>query len=309
MPKLSWLHPQHQSHSIRHLSYRYWQGPPGTGKSYVGARVARLLTEHLAGQESPILCVCFTNHALDSFLLEIVEQMGIEEGKGGSDDGIIRVGTSYQPRLRVYMVGGGASVTPAVSSLNCHANNTYHTNAPCRCPAGGGSKEPRVEPYLFSALKSHFVTRMNGAAISMAYDAIEYLGHGFDSVQVRPPIPAGENLAFSFPNMKHESTERHPYFIFPPVPRPARWRSQASMRDIDAVVEAARSVGSAADPRTLSLVALLTAGGRYIARSRKNKKNKKNKKKPIQGWVDGDDFRRVSDFVCGFVLDLYSIVF
>ena len=78
------------------------------------------------------------------------------------------------------------------------------------------------------------------------------------------------------------------------------------MRDIDAVVEAARFVG--ADPRTLSLVALLTAGGRYIARSRKNKKNKKNKKKgksPIQGWVDGDDFRRVSDFVCGSVLDLF----
>ena len=57
-----------------------------------------------------------------------------------------------------------------------------------------------MEPYLFSALKRQFDTRLNGRAISRAFDDIEDLGHGFDRVQVRPPfIPGGENLAFSFP--------------------------------------------------------------------------------------------------------------
>jgi len=49
------------------------QGPPGTGKTYVGLKVARLLLDNsqfwnTETDTSPILVVCFTNHALDQFL-------------------------------------------------------------------------------------------------------------------------------------------------------------------------------------------------------------------------------------------------
>jgi len=42
------------------------QGPPGTGKTYIGLQATRLLLRNNA--PVPILCVCYTNHALDQFL-------------------------------------------------------------------------------------------------------------------------------------------------------------------------------------------------------------------------------------------------
>ena len=48
------------------------QGPPGTGKSYVGKLMVQLLLENRqlwsASKRCPILVVCYTNRALDSFL-------------------------------------------------------------------------------------------------------------------------------------------------------------------------------------------------------------------------------------------------
>ncbi|NXI60378.1 ZNFX1 protein, partial [Chloroceryle aenea] len=49
------------------------QGPPGTGKTYVGLKIVKALltNKHVwqsTTQKSPILIVCYTNHALDQFL-------------------------------------------------------------------------------------------------------------------------------------------------------------------------------------------------------------------------------------------------
>ncbi|UYV64754.1 ZNFX1 [Cordylochernes scorpioides] len=50
------------------------QGPPGTGKTFIGLRIMQLLLHNKdvwkTGEEekSPILIVCYTNHALDQFL-------------------------------------------------------------------------------------------------------------------------------------------------------------------------------------------------------------------------------------------------
>ena len=53
------------------------QGPPGTGKTYVGARIIRCLLENRAAWDpnklSPMLMVCYTNHALDQFLEKVLE--------------------------------------------------------------------------------------------------------------------------------------------------------------------------------------------------------------------------------------------
>ncbi|KAF8420240.1 hypothetical protein EV426DRAFT_566793 [Tirmania nivea] len=61
------------------------QGPPGTGKSYLGVQLVKVL---LANRETtgigPIICVCYTNHALDQFLEHLIDD-GIEK--------IVRVGS------------------------------------------------------------------------------------------------------------------------------------------------------------------------------------------------------------------------
>ena len=53
------------------------QGPPGTGKTYVGAKILRCLLENRQQWEpenvSPMLMVCYTNHALDQFLEKMLE--------------------------------------------------------------------------------------------------------------------------------------------------------------------------------------------------------------------------------------------
>ncbi|KAH8703337.1 hypothetical protein BGW36DRAFT_443478 [Talaromyces proteolyticus] len=67
------------------------QGPPGTGKSYVGVQLAKCLLQNRdILQLGPILCVCYTNHALDQFLNELLNS-GITN--------IIRIGHASESRL------------------------------------------------------------------------------------------------------------------------------------------------------------------------------------------------------------------
>ena len=65
------------------------QGPPGTGKTFVGLKIVQLLLEnrrHWDADSSPILVVCFTNHALDQFLEGIMETCELSPGE------LVRVG-------------------------------------------------------------------------------------------------------------------------------------------------------------------------------------------------------------------------
>ncbi|KAK9882468.1 hypothetical protein WA026_021501 [Henosepilachna vigintioctopunctata] len=60
------------------------QGPPGTGKTFVGLKIAQTLLHNLAAwnNRSPMLVICYTNHALDQFL----------EGLIKTTDKIVRIG-------------------------------------------------------------------------------------------------------------------------------------------------------------------------------------------------------------------------
>ncbi|KAG2036386.1 hypothetical protein BDR03DRAFT_992983 [Suillus americanus] len=59
------------------------QGPPGTGKSFIGALIAKALHDHT---EQKILVVCYTNHALDQFLEDLMK-IGIP------DTSMVRLGS------------------------------------------------------------------------------------------------------------------------------------------------------------------------------------------------------------------------
>ncbi|KAL0952879.1 hypothetical protein HGRIS_007097 [Hohenbuehelia grisea] len=52
------------------------QGPPGTGKSFIGALLAKIIHDSTTQR---ILVVCYTNHALDQFLEDLM-QIGIPAG-------------------------------------------------------------------------------------------------------------------------------------------------------------------------------------------------------------------------------------
>ncbi|GIZ38336.1 hypothetical protein CKM354_000175600 [Cercospora kikuchii] len=50
------------------------QGPPGTGKSYTGVKIIQALLDNKdAADLGPIICVCYTNHALDQLLEHLLD--------------------------------------------------------------------------------------------------------------------------------------------------------------------------------------------------------------------------------------------
>ncbi|KAK6337594.1 hypothetical protein TWF730_002989 [Orbilia blumenaviensis] len=50
------------------------QGPPGTGKSFVGTKIVKvLLANKTKANLGPVVCVCYTNHALDQFLEHLLD--------------------------------------------------------------------------------------------------------------------------------------------------------------------------------------------------------------------------------------------
>ncbi|KAJ8731576.1 hypothetical protein PYW07_004740 [Mythimna separata] len=69
------------------------QGPPGTGKTYIGIKIAATILRNLSLEGTPMLVICYTNHALDQFL----------EGILGITNSIVRLGSqSKSPLLEYY---------------------------------------------------------------------------------------------------------------------------------------------------------------------------------------------------------------
>jgi len=80
------------------------QGPPGTGKTYIGMKIvqALLTNRHVwdPARNSPLLVVCYTNHALDQFLEGIIDMDNSNTNTDSSDKAkkfsIVRVGGRCQ---------------------------------------------------------------------------------------------------------------------------------------------------------------------------------------------------------------------
>ncbi|KAL9032240.1 MAG: hypothetical protein Q9214_008056, partial [Letrouitia sp. 1 TL-2023] len=67
------------------------QGPPGTGKSYTGVAVIKtLLGNQSIIDPGPIICVCYTNHALDQLLEHLIND-GVDQ--------IIRIGSRSKSKI------------------------------------------------------------------------------------------------------------------------------------------------------------------------------------------------------------------
>ncbi|KAI1315474.1 hypothetical protein EDD11_000755 [Mortierella claussenii] len=70
-------------------------GPPGTGKTKIGVDLMRVLLHNKEAMNcGPILCICYTNHALDQFLEHLLDE---------KIDSIVRIGArSKSDRLEDY---------------------------------------------------------------------------------------------------------------------------------------------------------------------------------------------------------------
>ena len=76
------------------------QGPPGTGKTYIGMKIVQALLTNRniwdPARNSPLLVVCYTNHALDQFLEGIIDLSSLEENDGSCKFSIVRIGGRCQ---------------------------------------------------------------------------------------------------------------------------------------------------------------------------------------------------------------------
>lgn len=65
------------------------QGPPGTGKTFLGIKIASTILRNLSLEGTPMLVICYTNHALDQFL----------EGLLDTTKSIIRLGSQSKSKI------------------------------------------------------------------------------------------------------------------------------------------------------------------------------------------------------------------
>ena len=98
------------------------QGPPGTGKTYIGLKIVEILLQNKNVWDphttSPILVVCYTNHALDQFLEGIL--------KFNSKTRIVRIGgRSKSSELEPYMLRNIVEQCHAAKSFAHHQYKSW----------------------------------------------------------------------------------------------------------------------------------------------------------------------------------------
>ncbi|KAI8836660.1 hypothetical protein BJ741DRAFT_604837 [Chytriomyces cf. hyalinus JEL632] len=87
------------------------QGPPGTGKSYVGVKIVQTLLQNKAKTTptNPILVICFTNHALDQFITDLLD-MGVQK--------IVRLGSTSNERVAPLLIKNLAAAVPQDTGIS-----------------------------------------------------------------------------------------------------------------------------------------------------------------------------------------------
>lgn len=93
--EISWPSPdQMELNSSQHKAFKtaltnefaVIQGPPGTGKTFLALKITEVLLKNNVSKDTPIVVLCYTNHALDQFLEGILKHT----------DNLIRIGSQSQ---------------------------------------------------------------------------------------------------------------------------------------------------------------------------------------------------------------------
>ncbi|GFH06095.1 NFX1-type zinc finger-containing protein 1, partial [Haematococcus lacustris] len=192
------------------------QGPPGTGKTFIGVMLSQAIVRH---SQETILCVCYTNHALDQFLEALLDK-GIKD--------IVRIGGGWQAVLKKARVIG-CTVTGAASHkalldalqpgvllveeagelLEAHVLTSLSTKAKHLVLIGDHKQlRPKVESYSLQKesgrgydLNVSLFERLVLAGFPHASLAVQHRMHPDISRLVRPTYPALHD---------HPSVAQHP---------------------------------------------------------------------------------------------------
>ncbi|KAF9157254.1 hypothetical protein BGX20_004037, partial [Mortierella sp. AD010] len=101
-------------------------GPPGTGKTKIGVDLVRVLVHNAARMQcGPILCICYSDHALDQFLEHLLDQ-GINR--------LVRIGSRPSERLQYYSLYELTKLGtwhPAERAALNRARNEFNKAAQC----------------------------------------------------------------------------------------------------------------------------------------------------------------------------------
>lgn len=95
------------------------QGPPGTGKSFCGSLIAKAILSETA---ETILVVCYTNHALDQFLEELMD-IGVPETEICRLGGSAKISARLQP-LTISSISVDREITNAEKRIEANAFRT-----------------------------------------------------------------------------------------------------------------------------------------------------------------------------------------
>ncbi|KAK1991108.1 hypothetical protein LX36DRAFT_591170 [Colletotrichum falcatum] len=103
-------------------SFALIQGPPGTGKSYTGeALIKVLLANKSKARLGPIMCVCYTNHALDQLLEHLLDdgvQNIIRIGSRSKSERLGSVNLRQVAQLQTRTKTEGRSLYESIETLN-----------------------------------------------------------------------------------------------------------------------------------------------------------------------------------------------
>lgn len=94
------------------------QGPPGTGKTFLGIKIASTLLQNQSLEGTPLLIICYTNHALDQFL----------EGVLNVTKSVIRLGSQSKNKV-----------------LDAYNLNSVRSKVKCKYSYLYGSKRAELE--------------------------------------------------------------------------------------------------------------------------------------------------------------------
>ncbi|KAK6514825.1 hypothetical protein TWF506_007187 [Arthrobotrys conoides] len=123
------------------------QGPPGTGKSFVGTKIVKvLLANKKKANLGPVVCVCYTNHALDQFLEHLLS-IGIEN--------IVRLGSrSKSEKLEKYLL---KNLVVSTDNTRVEGKEIYELRNATRRQASEATEYCRTLDYLEAeqTLRSH----------------------------------------------------------------------------------------------------------------------------------------------------------
>ncbi|XP_065610473.1 NFX1-type zinc finger-containing protein 1 [Cyrtonyx montezumae] len=171
------------------------QGPPGTGKTYVGLKIVQALLTNKdvwqrSDQNSPILVVCYTNHALDQFLEGIYtfQKHGMVRVGGRSGSEILKQFTlkelrkksGFRHHLPMHLRRAYVNITCEMK----HAEEELHEGAKhLECTTYGVLHEHHLESCI---APQHWDSLRNGLGDDEFYYSasqqsliLEWLGLGF----------------------------------------------------------------------------------------------------------------------------------